>query len=218
MPRRSWFWGIAFGATVALMSSPALAGHHSYGSYGSSGSNGSSGGSYGSSGSNGGSYGSYGSSGGSSHHHHRHHRHSHGSSGSSGGSGGGSGGGSYGSGGSSGGSYGSYASGGGYVMGANAAAPVFAAGDTHGHLALTVPTDAIVYLGDQQMATRGSTRNYSIPGLEAGRTYRYPIRVEVVRAGTVYRGTAEPQVQAGQRVELAFQQFSGQTQAVASRN
>jgi uncharacterized protein (TIGR03000 family) len=196
MIKSRWFCGLALSAALALATNQAVARHHhSHGSYGSCGS---SGGSYGSHGSSG---GSHGSSGGSS-----------GSHGSSGGSWG-----SHGSSGSSGGSYGSHGSSGGTMTTSVDPSTMTASSDSRGHLTLTVPADAIVYLCNQPMTITGPVREYAIPGLTPGREYRYPVRVEVTRAGQLYRATAEPRIQAGQQMSLAFSDTAaGKTQAVAS--
>lgn len=217
MTKTKWFWGLALGTVLALAAREAQAGHYySGGSYGSWGS---SGGSYGSQGSSGGSYGSYGSSGGSygssGGHHHHHHHHSHGSSGSYGSSGGSSG--SHGSMGSSGGSYGSQGSSGTATTSYQPTAPTPVVADDRGHLMLSVPSDAIVYLVDQRMTMTGPVRRYAVPGLEAGRQYRYPIRVEVVRNGVLFRGVTEPRIQAGQKLELAFREDANQRQIVVAQ-
>jgi len=91
-----------------------------------------------------------------------------------------------------------------------------AVADLRGHLTLTVPADAIVYLCDQPMTITGPVREYAIPGLTPGREYRYPVRVEVTRAGQLYRATAEPRIQAGQQMSLAFSDAAANTQVVAS--
>jgi uncharacterized protein (TIGR03000 family) len=220
MIKSRWFCGLALSAMCALATDQAVA-HHSHGSYGSCGSSGGSYGSYGSSGGSHGSHGSHGSSGGSWGSHGSSGG-SHGSSGGSWGSHGSSGGswGSHGSCGSSGGSYGSYGSyGGGMTMtAAPAEAPMMAATtDDRGHLTLTVPADATVYLCDQPMTLTGPVRAYAIPGLTPGREYTYPVRVEVTRAGQLYRATAEPRVRSGQQMSLVFNEAAGQPQTVASK-
>jgi uncharacterized protein (TIGR03000 family) len=204
MIKSRWFYGLALSAAFALSTDQAIARHyHSHGSYGSCGSSGGSYGSYGSSG--GSSGGSHGSSGGS-----------HGSSGGSHGSHGSSGG-SYGSHGSSGGSYGSYGSGGGTVTTSLDQPTITAVADDRGHLTLTVPADSIVYLCDQPMTITGPVREYVIPGLQTGHEYRYPVRVEMTRAGQLYRATAEPRIKAGEQLALAFADAAPRTQNLASK-
>jgi uncharacterized protein (TIGR03000 family) len=203
MIKSRWFYGLALSATLALATDQAVARHyHSHGSYGSCGSSGGSYGSYGSSGgSSGGSHGSHGSSGGSW-----------GSHGSSGGSYG-----SHGSSGSSGGSYGSYGSGGGTVTTSLDQPTITAVSDDRGHLTLTVPADSIVYLCDQPMTITGPVREYVIPSLQPGHEYRYPVRVEMTRAGQLYRATAEPRIKAGVQLALAFADAPASSQNVASK-
>jgi uncharacterized protein (TIGR03000 family) len=91
-----------------------------------------------------------------------------------------------------------------------------AVADSRGHLTLTVPADALVYLCDQPMSITGPVREYAIPGLTPGREYRYPVRVELTRSGQLYRATAEPRIQAGQQLSLAFSDAAAKPQAVAS--
>jgi uncharacterized protein (TIGR03000 family) len=213
MIKSRWFCGLALSAALALATNQAVARHyHSHGSYGSCGSSGGSYGSYGSSGGSHGSHGSHGSSGGS-------YGSSGGSHGSSGGSHGSSGGssGSHGSSGSSGGSYASYGSSGGTMTTSVDSPTMTATADARGHLTLTVPADAIVYLCDQPMTITGPVREYVIAGLTAGHEYRYPVRVEVTRGGQLYRATAEPRIQAGQQLSLAFSDAASNSQVVASK-
>lgn len=196
MVQLKWFGGLALATALVFVTGTAQAHHHhSCGSYGSCGS---SGGSYGS-------WGSCGSSGGSSGgHHHHHHHHSHGSWGSSGSSG------SYGSYGSSG-SSGAY--GGGPAMAADSSyvsAPttMVAESSDHARLTLNVPRDAVVYLSNQRMTLEGTVREFDIPGLKAGLEYRYPVRVDVVRDGALLSASADQQIQAGQQLNLVFNQSS----------
>jgi uncharacterized protein (TIGR03000 family) len=203
MIKSRWFCGLALSAAMSLATHQAVARHHhSHGSYGSCGSSGGSYGSYGSSGgshgSSGGSHGSHGSSGGS--------WGSHGSSGSSGGS--------YASYGSSGSSYGAPA---GAVTTSVEPAPMTATADSNGHLTLNVPADSIVYLCNQPMTITGPVREYVIPGLKPGHEYRYPVRVEVTRAGQLYRATAEPRIQSGQQLALAFGDAVSKAPVVVSK-
>ncbi len=218
MVQLKYFGGLALATALVLVgNTSANAWHHSHGSYGSCGSSGGSYGSWGSHGSSGGYY-SHGSSGGFFSHGSSGGFFSHGSSGSSGSSG------SYGSYGSSGssGSSGSY--GGGYGTASAdasnsttvaAAAPV---SDEQAHLVLNVPVDAVVYLSNTRMTLDGAVREFTIPGLKAGLEYPYPVRVDVVRDGKTFTASADQQVQAGQRLNLVFNQAEGQSQIVALRN
>jgi uncharacterized protein (TIGR03000 family) len=224
MFKSRWFCGLALSAGMALATHQAVAHHHhSHGSYGSCGSSGGSYGSYGSSG------GSHGSSGGS----HGSHGGSWGSHGS-----GGSSGGTYGSYGSTGGTVMTTST---DSTGAvptstvststvststapiNAGptfgepAPMTASSDANGHLTLTVPEDSIVYLCNQPMTISGPVREYVIPGLQPGHEYRYPVRVEVTRGGQLYRATAEPRIQSGQLLALAFGDAIAKAPVVVSK-
>jgi uncharacterized protein (TIGR03000 family) len=96
-------------------------------------------------------------------------------------------------------------------------ATVMASSDDRGHLTLTVPADAIVFLCDQPMTITGPVREYAIPGLKPGHEYRYPVRVEVTRAGQLYRATSEPRIRAGQQMNLAFDDTAAKSSVVASR-
>jgi uncharacterized protein (TIGR03000 family) len=98
----------------------------------------------------------------------------------------------------------------------DAPATMTAMSDDRGHLTLNVPADSIVYLCDQPMTITGPVREYVIPGLTPGREYRYPVRVEVTRAGQLYRATAEPRIRAGQQMSLAFSDAAAKPSAVAS--
>jgi len=96
-------------------------------------------------------------------------------------------------------------------------ATMMASSDDRGHLTLTVPADAIVYLCDQPMTITGPVREYAIPGLQPGHEYRYPVRVEVTRAGQLYRATSEPRIRAGQQMSLVFDDAAAKSSVVASR-
>jgi uncharacterized protein (TIGR03000 family) len=96
-------------------------------------------------------------------------------------------------------------------------APMTASSDANGHLTLTVPEDSIVYLCNQPMTITGPVREYVIPGLQPGHEYRYPVRVEMTRAGQLYRATAEPRIKAGEQLALAFADAPPSTSSVASK-
>ena len=209
------FAGLALATALVLVgNTSANAWHyHSHGSYGSCGSSGGSYGSWGSHGSSGGFF-SHGSSGGFFSHGSSGGFFSHGSSGSSGGSSGSSGSyGSYGSSGSSGGVVTAYAE----TPTSTTVAAVPESAD-RAQLILNVPADAVVYLSNQRMTIEGTVREFTVPGLKAGMEYRYPVRVDVVRDGQTLTANADQQVQAGQRLNLAFNQTAGQSEIVALRN
>jgi uncharacterized protein (TIGR03000 family) len=85
-------------------------------------------------------------------------------------------------------------------------------------LTLSVPGDAVVYLSNQRMTLQGTVREFVVPGLKAGMSYRYPIRVELVRDGRTYSANSEQQIQAGQQLSLAFSQATVQPEIVSMRN
>jgi uncharacterized protein (TIGR03000 family) len=89
--------------------------------------------------------------------------------------------------------------------------------DSRARFALTVPDNAVVYMNRQRMTMTGTVRHYVTPQLEPGREYRYPVRVEVVRNGVTYAANAEPQVQAGQTIDLIFKPVD-QPRIVADRH
>jgi uncharacterized protein (TIGR03000 family) len=93
---------------------------------------------------------------------------------------------------------------------------VTATSDVRGHLTVTVPADAVVYLCDQPMTITGPVREYVISGLKPGHEYRYPVRVEVTRAGQLYRASVEPRIQSGQQLSLVFSDTAGRPQIVAT--
>jgi uncharacterized protein (TIGR03000 family) len=85
-------------------------------------------------------------------------------------------------------------------------------------LTLSVPGNAVVYLSNQRMTLEGTVREFVVPGLKAGMSYRYPIRVELVRDGRTYSANSEQQIQAGQQLNLAFSQATTQPEIVSMRD
>jgi uncharacterized protein (TIGR03000 family) len=71
-------------------------------------------------------------------------------------------------------------------------------------IVLDVPADAKVFFQDEPTSSTGELRRYRSPALEAGKKFVYTIRVEVQRNGHVVSNTQEPRLQAGSRVEIAF--------------
>ena len=96
--------------------------------------------------------------------------------------------------------------------------PMLTRASDRARLILNVPADAVVYMGDQRMTLTGTSREYLVPGLESGKQYRYAVRVEVVRDGTVYRADSVQQIQAGQRLDLVFSPGPDQPQLVGMRD
>jgi uncharacterized protein (TIGR03000 family) len=85
-------------------------------------------------------------------------------------------------------------------------------------LTLNVPADAVVYMSNQRMTLDGTSREYIVPGLQAGKQYRYPVRVDVVRDGKLYSASSEQRIQAGQQLSLAFNQYADQPAIVVMRD
>jgi uncharacterized protein (TIGR03000 family) len=85
-------------------------------------------------------------------------------------------------------------------------------------LTLNVPADAVVYMSNQRMTLDGTSREYIVPGLQAGKQYRYPVRVDVVRDGRLYSASSEQRIQAGQQLSLAFNQYADQPAIVVMRD
>jgi uncharacterized protein (TIGR03000 family) len=69
---------------------------------------------------------------------------------------------------------------------------------------LSVPVDAKVFFQGEPTSSTGTRRRYRSPVLKAGKTFAFTIRVEVQRNGRLVSNTQEPQLQAGSRVEIAF--------------
>jgi uncharacterized protein (TIGR03000 family) len=70
-------------------------------------------------------------------------------------------------------------------------------------LVVKVPADATVYLADQKMSLTGTERKFRVPVGDAGKEYKYPVRVEVVRDGKTLVSRTEQKLRGGQQVELA---------------
>ena len=60
----------------------------------------------------------------------------------------------------------------------------------------------VVYLVDQRMTAAGTSRQFNIPKLESGKTYGYPLRVEITRNGQKHVVSATQKIRAGDKVEL----------------
>ncbi|MGE0610103.1 MAG: TIGR03000 domain-containing protein [Pirellulales bacterium] len=69
-------------------------------------------------------------------------------------------------------------------------------------LVLNVPADAVVYLVDQRMTAAGTVRQYNVPKLKVGKTYGYPLRVEIVRNGQKHVIEATQKIRQGDKVEM----------------
>lgn len=69
-----------------------------------------------------------------------------------------------------------------------------------------VPADAVVYLSNTKMKTQGTTRRYKIPVPQIGKTYKYPVRVEVSRDGTKLTSESVQSVTAGQTLNVVVRE------------
>ncbi len=67
-----------------------------------------------------------------------------------------------------------------------------------------VPEDATLFVNDHQMKTKGVERRFAGGKLEAGRTYDYDVRAEMVRNGAKLVRTQRVHLRAGHLEELAF--------------
>lgn len=67
-----------------------------------------------------------------------------------------------------------------------------------------VPETATVFVNDHQMKTKGTARRFSGERLQAGRTYEYEVRAEMVRNGVKLVRTEHLLLQAGEQEEIAF--------------
>jgi uncharacterized protein (TIGR03000 family) len=86
------------------------------------------------------------------------------------------------------------------------------------HLILNVPGDAIVYLSNQRMTLEGTAREFIVPGLKAGLQYHYPVRVDVVRDGKASSVSSDQVLQAGQQLNLVFNQSADRPEIVVMRD
>ena len=73
-------------------------------------------------------------------------------------------------------------------------------------LIVTLPADATVYIDDYRTVSASAERVYHTPPLQAGKTFSYTLKAEVMRAGKVVAVSREVDVRAGQetRVRLDF--------------
>ena len=73
-------------------------------------------------------------------------------------------------------------------------------------------------MSDQRMTLDGTSREYIVPGLKAGKQYRYPVRVELVRDGKLYSASSEQRIQAGQQLSLVYNQSAERPEIVVMRD
>ena len=67
------------------------------------------------------------------------------------------------------------------------------------------------------MKTSSAKRTFRTPSLEAGQTYYYVLRAEIVRDGKTYSETKRILVRAGDELAESFKDLASETKAVASR-
>lgn len=87
---------------------------------------------------------------------------------------------------------------------------VIAQSDNRARIQLNVPEDAIVYLVGQKMSLTGQQRTYRLPALEDGKTYDYPIKVEVVRNGVPVTVEHSQPVSSGVTSKIVIVEQAGQ--------
>jgi uncharacterized protein (TIGR03000 family) len=71
-------------------------------------------------------------------------------------------------------------------------------------LIVELPADAKLYVDDRLMKTTSERRVFNSPPLEAGQTYYYILRAEVVREGQTLSDTKRVLVHAGQMIQASF--------------
>lgn len=74
---------------------------------------------------------------------------------------------------------------------------------------MILPEDAVVFMAGKKMASVGPVRQYATPALEAGKSYEYPIRIEVIRDGKVVSRNVTQPVAGGDFIELAVSEVEG---------
>jgi len=67
---------------------------------------------------------------------------------------------------------------------------------------LHVPENAVVYLVNQKMSITGTVRQFNLPKLAEGKTYEYPIRVEIKQDGKTHQVDGFQSIRRGDVVEL----------------
>jgi uncharacterized protein (TIGR03000 family) len=81
-------------------------------------------------------------------------------------------------------------------------------------LTVEVPEDAVVYLQGQKMTSRGTSRQYFSPQLEAGRQYTYHLRAVWTVDGKPIERSMDVPVKAGDTPRVAFLAEEGQARAL----
>jgi uncharacterized protein (TIGR03000 family) len=78
------------------------------------------------------------------------------------------------------------------------------ASSSKAHLIVELPADAKLYIDDHLMKSGSGKRAFSTPALDAGQSYYYDLRVEVVRDGKTFEGTKRIIVRAGEEFRASF--------------
>jgi len=73
-----------------------------------------------------------------------------------------------------------------------------------GLLAVSVPSDAKIYVNGQATSSTGETRQYVSRDLQTGYNYAYEVRAELVRDGRTVEQTKRIDLRAGETANLAF--------------
>jgi uncharacterized protein (TIGR03000 family) len=84
-------------------------------------------------------------------------------------------------------------------------------------LIVEVPADALVFLDDRPMRTPGAVRSFDTPALEAGRTYYYAVRVQVMRDGKPIVDEKRVLIRAGEVARASFEGMEGRVARAGAR-
>jgi uncharacterized protein (TIGR03000 family) len=90
--------------------------------------------------------------------------------------------------------------------------------ENSGALTVWVPYDAKVYVNGKETRSTGSRRQYISYGLEPGMSYKYVVKVQVVRNGELQEDTKTATLTAGaiQAVAFGFNQATTAPEGVAA--
>jgi uncharacterized protein (TIGR03000 family) len=89
-------------------------------------------------------------------------------------------------------------------MSATTTRPVAAVRTGDARLSVSVPDDAVVFINGNRTTKIGTHREYVSTGLKASHSYRYVVRVQVSRDGTVLENVREVIIRAGGSTHLVF--------------
>jgi uncharacterized protein (TIGR03000 family) len=82
-------------------------------------------------------------------------------------------------------------------------------------LIVELPADAKLFVDDQPMRTASDVRSFNTPVLEAGQTYYYELRAEVIRDGQPVTATKRVLIRAGEVVRARFDAMQAETLSTA---